>query len=85
MRRVERPVGFLIRHLLAQIKCQWDFLLLLTVLLPGPLSGILDSLVLILSMFIDRLSPKPMPLLAAQGQAMPKCSRWCVLLGWCPL
>ena len=33
MRRVERPVGFLITYLLAQIKCQWDFLLLLTVLL----------------------------------------------------
>ena len=85
MRRVERPVRFLIRYLLAQIKCQWDFLLLLTVLLPRPLSGILDSFVLIPSMCIDRLSPKPMPLLAAQGQDVLKCSRCCVLLGWCPL
>lgn len=85
MRKVERPVGFLIRHLLAQIKCQWDFLLLLTVSLPGLLSGILDSFVLIPSMFIDQLSPKPMPLLAAQGQAVPKSLRWYVLLGWCPL
>lgn len=85
MRRVERPVGFLIRHLLAQIKCPWDFLLLLTVLLPGLFSGILDSFVLIPSMFIDQLSPKPMPLLTAQGQAVPKSLRWYVLLGWCPL
>ena len=41
--------------------------------------------VLIPPMFVDWLSPKPVLLLAAQGQEVLKCSRCCVLLGWCPL
>lgn len=84
MSSVERPVGFLIRHLLIHMKLHGIFFCPLDCTL-GPYQDP-GCRVLIPPMFLDGLSPKPVLLLAAQGQEVLKYSRCCVLLGWwCPL
>lgn len=80
---VERPVRFLIRHLLIHMKLHGIFFCPLDCTL-GPYQDP-GRRVLIPPMFLDWLSPKPVLLLAAQGQEVLKYSSCCVLLGWCPL